>query len=575
MRGKALMTAAVLTGSLIVGWMGPRVTADGATALEGTVRAAGADKLEGVVVTARREGANFSVSVVSDAKGKYAFPRTHLAPGKYDIKIRAVGYDLAAATAADVAAGKTAKRDLSLDKTKNLADQLSSVEWAMSMPGTDEQKNKFVYTALSCAYCHSYKRMMKSKHTPEQWVAVIKRMQSYYPDGTASSDDGRGRGQRELPFGDSLGNPASEPRRERPHVEGAPWAGFTGMQLPEYLSSMNLSGGRTGWDFPLKTLPLPKGKSTRVIVTEWDMPRKDTVSHDSDVDSKGNFWYTDESRQFVGVLDPKTNTVTEYPLPPVSKQTVPGARDVVVDKDDNVWFSLRIDNGASVVGKFEPKTQKYTQVEGAYGQFLGLGGDGKLWTGTTIFHRIDPVAMKKDVSIEWGKSPNYPKGARLGCYQLQADSKGNPWCTGYVGSYIIGADAKTGESKFFPTPKPASMPRRNRMDAQDRIWFAEYTGDRAGMFDTKTEKFQEWNLPDKYATPYSSSIQDSKGRVYLSSNMSERVYRVDTKTGEVASYQMPGNFDSKKITIDKSTSKPVVWMANTRSARIVRVEPLD
>jgi streptogramin lyase/DNA-directed RNA polymerase subunit RPC12/RpoP len=574
MRWKALATAAVLTGALVVGWMGPRVTADGATALEGTVSAAGAGKLEGVLVTARGEGANFSVSVTSDAKGKYAFPRTHLAPGKYDLEIRAVGYDVAP-TSVTLAAGKTAKQDLSLEKTKNLADQLSSIEWAMSMPGTDEVKNKYVYTALSCAYCHSYKRIMKSKHTPEQWVAVIKRMQAYYPDGTAASDDGRGRGQRELPFGDSLGNPASEPRRERPHVEGAPWAGFTGMQLPEYLSSMNLSGGRTTWDFPLKTLPLPKGKSTRVIVTEWDMPRKDTVSHDSDVDSKGNFWYTDESRQFVGVLDPKTNTITEYPLPPVSKQTVPGARDVVVDKDDNVWFSLRIDNGASVVGKFEPKTQKYTQVDGAYGQFLGRGGDGKLWTGTTIFHRIDPVAMNKDLSIEWGKSPNYPKGARIGCYQLQADSKGNPWCTGYVGSFIIGADAKTGESKFFPTPKPASMPRRNRMDAEDRIWFAEYTGDRAGMFDTKTEKFQEWDLPDKYATPYSSSIQDSKGRVYLSSNMSERVYRVDTKTGEVASYQMPGNFDSKKITIDKSTNKPVVWMANTRAARIVRVEPLD
>jgi len=574
MRGKVLMMAAVATGAIIIGWMGPRVTADAATALEGTVRAAGAGTLEGVVVTARGEGANFSVSVTSDAKGKYAFPRTHLAPGKYDLKIRAVGYDAAPASVT-LLSGKTAKQDLSLEKAKNLADQLSSIEWAMSMPGTDEVKNKYVYTALSCAYCHSYKRIMKSKHTPAQWVAVIKRMQSYYPDGTAVSDDGRGRGQRELPFGDSLGNPASEPRRERPPVQGAPWAGFTGMQLPEYLSSMNLSGGRTGWDFPLKTLPLPKGKSTRVIVTEWDMPRKDTVSHDSDVDSKGNFWYTDESRQFVGVLDPKTNTVTEYPLPPVSNQTVPGARDVVVDRDDNVWFSLRIDNGASVVGKFEPKTKKYTQVDGAYGQFLGLGGDGKLWTGTTTFRRLDPVAMKVDASIEWGKSPNYPSGARIGCYQLQADSKGNPWCTGYVGSFIIGADAKTGESKFFPTPKPASMPRRNRMDAQDRIWFAEYTGDRAGMFDTKTEKFQEWDLPDKYATPYSSSIQDSKGRVYLSSNMSERVYRVDTKTGEVASYQMPGNFDSKKITIDRSTNRTVVWMANTRSARIVRVEPLE
>lgn len=568
------MMAAVATGVLIVGWMGPRVTADGATALEGTVRTAGAGKLEGVVVTARREGANFSVSVVSDAKGKYAFPRTHLASGKYDLKIRAVGYEIPAAASANVVAGKTAKQDLSLDKAKNLGDQLSSMEWAMSMPGTEEQKDKFVYTALSCAYCHSYKRMLKSKHTPEQWVAVIKRMQSYYPDGTASSDDGRGRGQREVEYGDSLGNP-TQPRKERPPVQGAPWSGFTGMQLPEYLATINLSGGKTTWDFPLKTLPLPKGKSTRVVVTEWDMPRRDTVPHDSDVDSKGNFWYTDESRQFVGMLDPKTNSITEYPLPPVPANAVPGARDVVVDKEGNVWFSLRIADGASVVGKFEPKTQKYTQVDGAYGQFLGLGGDGKLWTGTTIFRRIDPAAMKVDASIDWGKSPNYPKNARIGCYQLQADSKGNPWCTGYFGSFIIGADAKTGESKFFPTPKPASMPRRNRMDAQDRIWFAEYTGDRLGMFDTKTEKFQEWDIPDKYATPYSASIQDAKGRAYVSSNMSERVYRVDTKTGEVATYQMPGNFDSKKITIDPSTARPVVWMANTRSARIVRVEPLD
>jgi virginiamycin B lyase len=574
MRGKALMMAAVATGVLIVGWMGPRVTADGATALEGTVRTVGAGNLEGVVVTARREGANFSVSVVSDAKGKYAFPRTHLASGKYDLKIRAVGYEIPAPASANVVAGKTAKQDLSLDKAKNLGDQLSSMEWAMSMPGTEEQKDKLVYTALSCAYCHSYKRMLKSKHTPEQWVAVIKRMQSYYPDGTASSDDGRGRGQREVEYGDSLGNP-TQPRKERPPVQGAPWSGFTGMQLPEYLATINLSGGKTTWDFPLKTLPLPKGKSTRVVVTEWDMPRRDTVPHDSDVDSKGNFWYTDESRQFVGMLDPKTNSITEYPLPPVPANAVPGARDVVVDKEGNVWFSLRIADGASVVGKFEPKTQKYTQVDGAYGQFLGLGGDGKLWTGTTIFRRIDPAAMKVDASIDWGKSPNYPKNARIGCYQLQADSKGNPWCTGYFGSFIIGADAKTGESKFFPTPKPASMPRRNRMDAQDRIWFAEYTGDRLGMFDTKTEKFQEWDIPDKYATPYSASIQDAKGRAYVSSNMSERVYRVDTKTGEVATYQMPGNFDSKKITIDPSTARPVVWMANTRSARIVRVEPLD
>ena len=37
--------------------------------------------MEGVVVTARRDGANVDVSVVSDAQGMYSFPRTHLEPG--------------------------------------------------------------------------------------------------------------------------------------------------------------------------------------------------------------------------------------------------------------------------------------------------------------------------------------------------------------------------------------------------------------------------------------------------------------------------------------------------------------
>ena len=64
-----------------------------------------------------------------------------------------------------------------------------------------------------------------------------------------------------------------------------------------------------------------------------------------------------------------------------------------------------------------------------------------------------------------------------------------------MGSYIIGIDVETGEAQFYETPTRNSMPRRARMDAQDRFWFAEYTGDRIGMFDTRTQEFQEWPLP--------------------------------------------------------------------------------
>ncbi len=53
-----------------------------AVALTGVVSSPQEGLMEGVVVNARRDGANFTVSVVSDAHGKYSFPRTHLDPGQ-------------------------------------------------------------------------------------------------------------------------------------------------------------------------------------------------------------------------------------------------------------------------------------------------------------------------------------------------------------------------------------------------------------------------------------------------------------------------------------------------------------
>ncbi len=388
------------TAALAVGVIGsiPRdlkAQAQGPVALGGVVRSQAEGPMEGVVVNARRDGANFTVSVVSDAQGKYSFPRTHLEPGKYVITMRAVGYDLKDPGPADVVAGKTASVDLELQKSRDLASQLSSLEWAMSIPGTTEQKDKLVYQTVSCAYCHTWKRVMKSKHTGEELVAVMTRMQTYFTDGTAVSDDGRGRGQKNMPD------------RVAAAAKNANWGNTSKQDLADYIATLNLSGGRTTWPFELKTLPRPTGKATRVIITQYDMPRPDTVSHDLDLDSKGTIWYTDESRMFFGKMDPKTGKFTEYPLPAVPPGDLPGARDIQVDKEDNVWFPRRIANAAVVMTRFNPKTEELSTIEGAGGQFLAMGPDGKIWAG---FKRIDPKTMKVDATYTWNDSPNQPPG---------------------------------------------------------------------------------------------------------------------------------------------------------------------
>ena len=145
----------------------------------------------------------------------------------------------------------------------------------------------------------------------------------------------------------------------------------------------------------------------------------------------------------------------------------------------------------------------------------------------------------------------------------------------FGGSHIIGIDHTTGEAQFYKVPTPHSAPRRVRMDAQDRLWFAEYTGDRIGMFDTISKQFKEWPARHKYTTVYAVSAPDRNGFVYATSNMSERLLRLNTKTGEIIEYQVPTEFDSKKLAHDPTSVRPTVWMVNTRTARLMKVEPLD
>ena len=382
---------------------------------------------------------------------------------------------------------------------------------------------------------------------------------------TASNREKRGRGQ--------IATPDVVAAAEQNPMWGREPFGILKKDLAEYLSSVNLSGGRATWPYELKTLPRPKGKATRVIITQYDMPRPDTVAHDLDLDSKGTVWYTDESRMYFGKMDPKTGVFTEYPLPPVPPGDLPGARDIQVDRDDNLWFPRRIAGAAIVLTKYNPKTQELSTMPNVGTQFMAIGPDGKIWAGLS---RIDPKTMKVEATYSWEKSPNIPPGQHRQYVDLiQIDSKGNPWAPDIGGSCIIGIDAKTGEARFFPVPTPRASPRRSRMDAQDRFWFAEYTGNKIGMFDTRTEKFQEWPMPREYMTPYAVSAPDRNGYVYATSNMAERLVRLDPKTGEMVEYQIPTEFDSKKIQFDNTASRTVLWMVNTRTARMMKVEPLE
>src|ERR1700722_10780045 len=75
-----------------------------AQTLSGHVRSIEEGAMEGVLVSAHRDGSNITLTVVTDTQGRYVFPAERLTPGHYALAIRAVGYDLAGTSAVDIEA---------------------------------------------------------------------------------------------------------------------------------------------------------------------------------------------------------------------------------------------------------------------------------------------------------------------------------------------------------------------------------------------------------------------------------------------------------------------------------------
>src|SRR5215468_11763550 len=109
-------------------------------ALSGQVMSADEGTLEGVLVSAKKSDSTITITVVSDDQGRYRFPTAKLQPGRYALRIRAIGYDLDSASEFEVRKGSTATADLKLTKARDLASQLSNSEWLLSFPGTEQEK---------------------------------------------------------------------------------------------------------------------------------------------------------------------------------------------------------------------------------------------------------------------------------------------------------------------------------------------------------------------------------------------------------------------------------------------------
>jgi virginiamycin B lyase len=463
-----------------------------------------------------------------------------------------VGYDLPSpgATHVAVTAEATAGLDLDLVKTRDLAGQLSNGEWLQSFPGTQARKEQL----YRCVSCHTLERVARSLYDANEMGKVVQRM------GTWAQGSMPSHPQPQL--GRRIGTP-------RP-AEAA---------LGQYISTINRSSGDT-FAYPLKTDPRPTGKATRVIITEYALPRPIAMPHDAQMDAHGMLWYSDFGSQVLGRLDPKTGQATEYAIPIMKPGAPTGSLDVRFDRDGMVWMGSMM-QGSLV--KFDPKTEKFRSWGAP--DFLKRDDariamvmpeqtqvDGKVWIGAENEYQVD-IATGQWTQIDYHKMQ--PPGSRdHGSYGVAADSRNNFYGLEVNADFIIRVDAKTLIPTYYQTPTPNSGPRRGHFDNQDRLWFAENRGANIGMFDTRTERFQEWKLPTPFSMPY-DAIFDNSTYAWAGGMGNDHVSRLNVKTGEVVDYLLPSKTNIRRVDVDKSVSPSQLWIGNNHGAALIRVEPLE
>jgi len=528
-----------------------------AQTLSGQVSSSEEGLMEGVLVSAKKEGSTVTTTVVSDDKGRYSFPTGRLEPGRYSIAIRAAGYNLVGPKSVELAAGTPASTDIKLTKAKNLVNQLSNAEWLISVPGDDKIKSFLP----DCVGCHTLQRVFTSLHDVDEWKNVFTRMGRYAPESTPTHP-------QLLQTGGA--------RSERPRVPA------NMMQAAaEFLVSVNLSNADRE-EYDLKTLPRPKGRATKVVITEFDLPRKEALPHDVVIDGDGHAWYSDFGNQMVGELDPKTGKVTDYPLSLLRAEQPKGSLDLELDSDGNLWIGMSYQAGASKIDRKTKQVTAYplpkewqsptTQTNMITPTHMNV--DGKAWMTDTENGNMFRLDVKTGEWENLGVATD-ATGKQIRGYGLPSDRNNNVYILEFGNTRIGRLDAKTKVAQIWSTPFLRSKPRRGRVDDQDRLWFAEYAGNGIAMFDPRTEQIKEWKMPTPWTAPYDVAFSKGAAEVWTGSMLTDRVVRLDPKSDEIVEYLLPRSTNIRRVFVEDTPTRPVFWAGNNHGAAIVRVEPLD
>lgn len=418
--------------------------------------------------------------------------------------------------------------------------QLSGAELLWNLPGSAEDKKRF---QLSCYVgCHSYHQIFRTRYDARGWATIVDRMVGGYgtpltglPPGTFQTQ-----GRRFTPTAEAL-------KARRPIGEDDP--------LVQWLTKVR---GPESIDPRLQFFPRARGASTRVVVTEYEVPRRLLRLHDVAGDKNGNIWFTSHYTRVFGRLDPRTGIVTEYTVP-VEEGVIPATHWISVTDANQVWLS-------------EPWARKITRVDPDTGKIV------KRFSQPPTANQYNYAVSPKDGSL-WVQAPNeviqiepengqiirrYATKVQAVAYDNTISPDGKYWAGGgspFGGNHMQLLDIATGAMTLLTTGGRQSGASRGGWDRFGNAWF----GGKGGGFvklDTHAMRLTEY-FPPTGLSPYTDfyeALPDKNGEIWAGLLHGRGFVRFNPRSERWIEYQLPEPYAlSSRIWIDNRTTPVTVW----------------
>ncbi len=496
--------------------------------VQGVVKNSSGQAVSGAFVKFKNAERRLTFMVISQAQGRYtADTADKLPPGKYALQGVGNGFQSQWSAPVDVAAGKTAKLDLSL--TAPQAPPLPNA-WPHRIPEEEAGNSPLPegegkpLVATRCAACHTLDWVTRTRFDRKSWESMIEDMREVM----------KNRGVRGLT------------EDEAKVILNYLAANYPPMPTPD----------------PNSRLPrtLMKGDAMKYRVVEYDLVATESSTHDIASDPWGHGWANMRyAPGRLGHFDPDTLQYSEA-IPPTAKGQTPRLGNLQISSNGVVWLPEGTERRWL---SYDIKAEKWTSYPfpstirgGSGGNSLAIGPDGMIYgSGPGSVRMLNPETK------EWKSFDSPSAKQNPGGYGLTVAGDGSVWLAEEYANKMLRVDPATGKVEEFKIPlQEEAFPRRLGADAEGNLWVGLWRAGKLMKIDYKTKQMTMYDPPTPRNGAYTVSVDKTRNWVWVSLHRADKIARFNPKTQEWVEFPLPqAETDVRRIEVDKSNPNRIWW----------------